>query len=57
MWDKKAWFSAPLAKVWYEWFVKKKDCVRKSVGKELSISIVLQVDNLKQQIAAKLQHM
>ena len=54
MWDKKAWFSAPVAKDWYEWFVKKTDGVRKSVGKEPSIA--LQVDNLKQQIAVKLQH-
>ena len=45
MWDKKACFSAPLAKDWNEWFVKKTDSVRKSVGKEPSI--VLQVDNLK----------
>ena len=52
MWDKKAWFSEPLAKDWYEWFVNKTNGVRKSIGKKPSIA--LQVDNLKQQIAANL---
>ena len=55
MWDKRAWFSAPVAKDWYEWFLKKTEGVRKSVGKVPSIA--LQVDNLKQQIHPKLQHL
>ena len=55
MLDEKAWSNAPIAKDWYRWLIKKTDGVRKSVDKEPSIAP--QVNNLKQQIHPKLQHM
>ena len=55
MWDKNSWFSQDVARDWWSFFLEKTKDLRNTTPKIPSQCI--QVDNLKQQILPRFQHL